>query len=156
MKRTIHFTIGAPGSGKSTFANELIRARDDVATVHLDGIRCALFGSKRAFWDNPTPERREYVRLTYQRAFEALMEDRAGSWDIVLPNTNTDVWFYEHALDMSKAYGYQLQIKLFDVPINVLLRRNAARPFEDQLKVPTVVEYWERLQREDRYWKDLV
>lgn len=152
--RTIHFTIGAPGSGKTSYANRLIRERSDVGTVHLDGIRCAAFGPKRAFWDNPTPERREFCRNMYAKLFNDLM--KWTEWDVVLPNTNTDPWFYEHARHMASQYKSDLNIILFDVPLDELLRRNARRDFEDQLKVPTVIEYWERLQREDRYWKDLV
>lgn len=152
MKRTIYFTIGAPGSGKTTFANELIRSREDVATVHLDGIRSALFGSKRAFWDNPTDERRQIVRSVYSQLLRDLL--KYTSMDIVLPNTNTDIRFYSEAVDRAEEFKCDMKIKIFNqITLPELLKRNAERCEEDRLKEHVVGEYFERMTDPNRYWR---
>lgn len=152
-RRTIHLTIGAPGSGKTTFANELIRSRPDVATVHIDGIRSALFGSKRAFWDNPTDERRQLVRSVYSQLFRDLL--KYTGMDIVLPNTNTDIRFYSEALAWADEFRCDLKIKLFDqVSLAELLRRNELRCDEDRLQPHVVEEYYERMIAPDRWWRN--
>lgn len=152
--RTIHFTIGPPGCGKTTFANNMVRERSDIATVQLDGIRAALFGSKRAFWDNPSDDRRLVVRKAYGILFKNLLKNT--KLDIILPNTNLNVHFYDHAVALAAEFDCRIEVHVFDaVTLGELLERNAIRPMEDRLEPHIVEEYWQAFADPEAYWRKL-
>lgn len=153
--RTIYFLLGPPGCGKTTWANDQIRAREDVATVHLDGIRAAAFGSKRAFWDNPNAERRATVRNLYQTIFNQLLS--FTEHHIILPNVNVDPWFWENAKALAETYNCVVEpVFLGTVSLEELLKRNQVRPAEDQLKPHIVEEYYNNFHAPDAWWRSIM
>lgn len=161
MKRTIHFMIGPPGCGKTTLSIGLVRGNPNSATVHLDGFRAAIAGSKRAFWDNPTPERKGLVDWLYDRTLVRLLWDT--DFDIILPNTNLDQLrhdrLYSRINEMTRARREQIHIQhhIFDaVPLKDLLEINMRRGPDDQLEPSVVVDYYNRMHAPDAYWRTLI
>ncbi|QIG74924.1 polynucleotide 5'-kinase and 3'-phosphatase protein [Rhizobium phage RHph_I72] len=150
-ERRLHFTIGPPGCGKTTLAQTFLQ-QPKRAVVSLDGLRHALFNGKRAFWDNPTEERRWLVRKAYDAMCYDLRE--RTDWDIMLPNTNLDPWFWDHA--QMCFYQWDIVVHIFDdVPLKTLLERGAQRPVEDKISPEVITEYYERFIAHDAYWRSL-
>lgn len=156
MKRSrkVWFTIGAPGCGKTTLATTLVTLSLDVATVHLDGIRAALFGSKRAFWDSYDEMRARAVRERYSDQLEWLITKTL--FDIVIPNTNLDVSYYNEAKELCDIYGLDFIPIVYDnVTFHELVERNALRAREDQLDIITLQRYWQEFNHADAYWRNI-
>lgn len=147
--RRLHFTIGPPGCGKTTLAHDFLR-QPKRAVVSLDGLRAGLFNGKRAFWDNPTEERRQVVRWAYDQSCRLIRDNT--DWDIMLPNTNVGEEFWQHARDTFP--GWEFVICIFDdVSLETLLERGARRPPEDLIPPEVIKEYWDRFNAPDAYWR---
>lgn len=152
--RKMVVTCGAPGCGKTTYALMWLReGHGHRAVVSLDGLRHALFGSKRAFWDSgPTDEMSDMVRNAYAKVVWDLASHT--DWDIMLPNTNLDGWFWLHAEHVAGTFGMDLETRVFmEVGLEELLARNALRPHEDRLEEHVVRDYYERFCHEGAIWR---
>lgn len=151
--RTIWFTIGPPGCGKSTFANNLVSQRADVATVHRDGIRAALFGSKRAFWDNPTEERRQLVRQFFTMTLERLL--KRTELNIILPNTNLDLSDWHYTWDKAAEFKCSVHTVIFsELTFDDVCQRNVKRHSDDQLSMGHLTRYFDKYNAPDAYWRN--
>nr|QIG67108.1 polynucleotide 5'-kinase and 3'-phosphatase protein [Rhizobium phage RHph_TM26] len=151
IPRRVHFTIGPPGCGKTTLAHDFLQ-QSKRAVVSLDGLRAGLFNGKRAFWDNPTEERRQLVRWAYDQSCNLIRNNT--DWDVMLPNTNVGHEFWLHARYAFR--GWEFIVHIFDdVSLEELLRRGALRPLEDRISPEVITEYWDRFNAPDAYWRSL-
>jgi predicted kinase len=109
--------VGIPASGKSTLAKKLIQK--GFICINADAIRAELYGDELKQGD---PQ--EVFSVFFDR-LEALMKEEK---DIVVDNTNLKIQHRKQILDRGQKFGYEdIQLWVLDVPLDVCLKRNAAR-----------------------------
>jgi protein phosphatase len=95
MTKSIAFVmVGAPGAGKTTYANKLAEAENAVV-ISLDNIRSELFGSAEI--------QGEWWKI-WDRVIE-LVEENVGR-NLILDGTFYRKDYRAEAIDMLKSYGY--------------------------------------------------
>lgn len=118
--------IGAPGAGKSTFARNLVEA----AVLPADGV-LSTDEYRRSLTGSPTDLSQE------RRVFSTLRAELVSRLrrDLTTVVDATNLWPRRRArhLALARAEGRPIVAIRFDVPLDVLLARNAAR----DRRVPT-------------------
>lgn len=124
--------IGAPGSGKSTYAAE----HPECVETNRDNIRLRLFGRVDDHGDE--------VRVTLAQRDEILNAFTQGR-DIIVSDTNLHPKFRGELLEFLQAVGYVTVVRVFDVSLDELCRRNELR---DKPVPPYVIDRMYRQLRE--------
>ena len=106
--------VGPLGCGKSTFAATL----PDYVESNRDAIRTRLLGRVDNHADEPQV-------TAVQRAVIAGAAQH--NQDVIVSDTNLHPRFRAELIAYLESLGYQVEIKLFPVPIGELLRRNETR-----------------------------
>lgn len=151
----ILMTVGAPGSGKTTWANTL--DRKEWLVLCLDDFRDALFGGKAFFWNEVVPihgmEVRRYVRKVYHYALrEALHQNR---FNIALVNTNVD-WETGAGPDfaaMGHVHSERVELIVFETSAKTLWERNRQRGPAEKLHDRDLARYIIDFNRPDAWFR---
>ncbi|MEC4895406.1 MAG: AAA family ATPase [Oscillatoria sp. PMC 1051.18] len=125
-KRLCHFLIGIPGSGKSTFASQLVELLPDAAIVSTDRIREQLYGSQTIQGSWEEIEREVLVQFAAQIARDK---------DIIYDATNAK---RSYRLEMvQKLADFELELIgwYLDTEVKICQQRNRKR----SRQVPEVV-----------------
>jgi predicted kinase len=113
---TAYVMVGAPGSGKSTFANELAES-ENAFVISGDDIRAELYGDA----DNQG----NWVEI-HDRIEEMVSE--ACGMDVVLDGTHYRASYRKKAIAMLKSYGYsKIEAVVVNPTVETCLKRNASR-----------------------------
>lgn len=113
-------TRGVPASGKSTFArNWVAEMPDERVEINRDNIRLAL-----GFPLLGTHEQENMVTMVQDKMMA--MAFKSGT-NIIISNTNLRARFVKDLIRMGMAHDYTVEVMDFDVPLDELLRRDAAR-----------------------------
>lgn len=143
---TLVVTIGLPGSGKSTAAAQWVAADPARrARVGRDGLRMTMHGP-----DAPHGERwlEDQVTLVQDAAILALL--RAGI-SVAVDDTNFRQEYVQRLEDLAARAGARVEIWDFrDVPVEVCVARDAARPPHQRVGEARIREMAEQLSREGR------
>ena len=116
MKRLILFA-GVPASGKTSKAKELIE--QGFSKLCADDIRVELYEDAAIQGDNV-----EIYRIFDERLDSLLGEEQ----DIIVDNTNIMIEHRMSIINRARSAGYvDIEIWLFDVPLEVCLERNRLR-----------------------------
>ena len=106
--------VGPPAAGKSTWRQSITNAK----IICMDGIRKELCGDA-----NDQSRNQEVFNRLYKETAKALK----ASENVVLDNTQPTKKLRRPLLDIARQYGAQITIIYWDLPISVLLERNAGR-----------------------------
>lgn len=119
--RTLTLCRGLQGSGKSTFAEAYIAAAPETRTrINRDIIRFSYFN---AYWGPSVDE--EAVTAIELGIAEAVMAK--AERDIIVDNTNVKESSVLPYLALAKRFGYEVVFQDFNVDLDELIRRDAAR-----------------------------
>jgi adenylate kinase family enzyme len=146
---TIVMTIGAPGSGKSTYAAKL--QKEGYLNVAFDDLRIMMAGSKTHWWVRHGEDKSARAMLSdmYEAACNiACFRNR----NVVLSGTNMHPGA-ERLFKKLTAAGRWVVIKFFDLTWEELLERDAGRdPFE---RVPhdALRSFYEQTQDPAAWWR---
>lgn len=146
-------TVGAPGSGKTTWANTLDRS--EWLVLCLDDFRDCLFGAKSFFWTNVVPKHgmdaRRYVRRVYNYALRDALTDNL--FNIALVNTSVYEDDVKNTLAKLGAHAERLELRVFDVSAEVLWQRNAERTSADKLFDKDLAGYITAFHDPNAWWR---
>lgn len=113
-----YMMVGAPGSGKSTWANQLHKEIPGSVIINGDTIREELYGD---------PNIQGNYSEIHDRMIE-ILEDNVGK-TIILDNTHYKSRYRKDALQMLLSYGYDEVVAVVVYkPLKVCLNQNASRP----------------------------
>lgn len=126
---TVTLTVGAPASGKSTWAREVADANPNTMIVCRDDIRAALGVTK---FGDPTTEQRitKIQRAQMEGAFLAGM-------DVIVADTNLNKDFRKSLIKFCHEHGQDVYIYPFHAPLDMLIMRDAQR---DRTVGPDVIK----------------
>jgi len=120
-KRKLVIARGLPGSGKSTFAVAWVNDSPDTRTrLNRDIIRFNYYGA----YVGETVSELGVTEIEHAIA-KAIMS--RGERDLVIDNTNTKHKNVIPYLLMAIQYDYEVEFVDFNVPVEELIRRDAAR-----------------------------
>lgn len=129
---TLTYTVGLPGSGKSTWALAQIRringAGGKAARVNRDALRWQLFGLR---WAPGVPmlsrEQEDIVTLLQKTETTRLL---INGWNVFNDDTNLRPDQRQAVLDTAHDLGAEIITKSFqDVPLETCISRDAGRGF---------------------------
>ncbi|WP_375463464.1 AAA family ATPase [uncultured Methylobacterium sp.] len=120
--------IGCPGSGKTTYARRF-DPLDGWVHLTLDDLRQALWPPHRqVYWQVRMGRHDNEAQRLLHRVKEAALETAlAQGFHVVMADTHLTPAAFEGALAIIERFRITVEWKLFDVPWEVLLARNAER-----------------------------
>ena len=136
-----HITImrGLPGSGKSTYAREVVEASGGMTKrINRDDLRAML---DNGHWSKENERFVVEVRdATIRHAIER-------GYDVIVDDTNMPCQAFENLFAFCKSLTHYTYLEVFDLPVEECLRRNALR--EGAARVPDEV-----ILRMDKQWTE--
>lgn len=118
---TVTVCRGIPGSGKSTWAREQVRqSKGETKRINRDDLRAMLDDS---VWSKGNEK--QIVAVRNMLLFRFLDE----GFSVIIDDTNVTAGAVNEirSLVLQQFPGAEFQVKLFDVPLDVCLERNAKR-----------------------------
>lgn len=109
------YVVGVPGSGKSTFAQELAK-REYASILSTDDIRQELFGDSR---------KQKNTRIIYEELFSRAQHLLSQHHNVIIDATNIDR--KKRMKGLSKFSNVYKECFYLDTPLAVCLSRNAVR-----------------------------
>ncbi|KQT59864.1 hypothetical protein ASG52_19145 [Methylobacterium sp. Leaf456] len=151
--------IGCPGAGKTTYARQF-GPLDGWVHLTLDDLRQSLWPPDRqVYWavrggglDG------QAHRLLHAVKVAALDTALAQGFSVVMADTHLTRDLFEDELDVVERHGLTVEWKVFDVPWEVLVARNAARGATDPLHVQpeNVLRFtYDAFHAPDAWWRAL-
>lgn len=125
MKEVI-LTVGCPGSGKSTWANEFVRANPGYYILTRDDFREKLFGLEYRNQYKYSKQREKAVTVAQLGAANELMTLEATK-GIIIADTNLNPITVKNWKEVCEKRGFKFTTKEFIVPWTELVKRNAYR-----------------------------
>ena len=130
---TVFFTIGLPGSGKTTWAEEKQKT-DKCYRSNRDELRLTYLGKKVG-----TSQKEEKAITAIQRrmVFVAIGTGK----DIIIDDTNLNKkYLVDFIREISKFNNTQIVLKVFNVSKEEAIARQALRPEEDQVPAEVITK----------------
>lgn len=113
---TVIITIGAPASGKTTWARQYVRDNKNTAIVCRDDIRLA-YGLESG-------DDEKLVTRVHRSQIEAALLD---GMDVVVADTNLNAGFRKQLIKFAHEHGADVMVKVFPITLDEAIRRDAAR-----------------------------
>ncbi|QQK88214.1 hypothetical protein [Providencia phage PSTRCR_127] len=121
----IIMTVGAPGSGKSTWAQNFCEENTYAKEFNRDEIRCELFDCKRH--EYKFTKQRERDVTNRQQARVALWLGQDENNIAIISDTNLNSKTRDKWEELSKGLDVKIEYEVFDVPLEELYKRNVHR-----------------------------
>lgn len=125
MKQLI-LTVGCPGSGKSTWAQEYCKTRPGWYVVNRDNIRVGLMGITARNEYKYSKAREQIVTDTAKMQIMAIMA-KESTKGVIVADTNLNENRRDEFKNLAGVEGWSYHEEVFDVPWTELLKRNLHR-----------------------------
>lgn len=125
MKQLI-LTVGCPGSGKSTWAQEYCKTRPGWYVVNRDNIRVGLMGITARNEYKYSKAREKLVTEILVSQIQVIM-DKEGTKGVIVADTNLNEERRNYFKSIAKVLNASYHEEVFDVPWTELLKRNLHR-----------------------------
>lgn len=148
MSRALWITVGCPGSGKSTWAEDNLP--EYMLRLERDRYREALFITRRLYHSHPFPRACKSHVIT-QSMVSAMVNWPVPSYAV----TDTGLAFEAVAPFIEHARRIELPVKLliFDRNADVLRTRNAERHLEHRIPDALLEDCIEKFNSADAWWR---
>lgn len=138
---------GYPGSGKSTFTNELIHRDSSTVIVSLDDIRVAMAGSKLR-WHNMCDKgnRRQLENIIVRLAHDARSRFLDLGFTVISDATHLNQRSIVEELDQAERHDADASVVCIGENLSLadLKDRNLNREVDDRLPVEVLESMWSR------------
>ncbi|WJZ28120.1 polynucleotide kinase [Serratia phage 92A1] len=147
-KKTVILTVGAPGSGKTTWAEEFVRKQPGAINLNRDSFRASLFA--REPFKRPTKYQEQCVTDAQFAAAEALLAKDTTRY-VVISDTNLNPSTVQRWKQLTEKLKVNFQEQFFDVDFEELKRRNARR---GNASVPSAVvrDFYLKMSKRMRHY----
>lgn len=135
---TVILTIGASASGKTSWAKNYVKIYPNAVIAERDAIR-SMMGFP------PVGDKHQEKTVTnIQRGIieTALLNGN----DVVVPDTNLNKQFRKHLIKFIHEHGANVQLVIFDVPLDELRERTGLRPADERVPLDAVKRQFDSLQ----------
>lgn len=143
MKKQLKLTVGAPRSGKDTWADNFIKENSGWVKVNRDAIRQELYGPFLKWSDYKFTKEKEKTVTECQ--FAAMYAYAEEGLNIISTDTNLNSSTVNKFIEWAEMNDYEISYQLFDVPLHILERRNADAPMGVSPEV--LVDMWMRFNK---------
>lgn len=145
---TLAITIGAPGAGKSTWADK----NQQPLTLRLerDRFREALFGDRQSYHTNPL-NKTDKSRVVTQAMGAAMIYWPYPSW--IVSDTGLSFPLVKPFILHAKRVRVPVKLFIFDRPEKLLLERNAKRPKTHQVPDDVLADMITAYNNPEAWWK---
>lgn len=127
-KKVLVLTVGASNSGKTTFANELLKnGEGNIIDLNRDTIRQAHFTENNRLADYKFTKAKEKSVTSY--LYSAALSAVEDNDHIIVSDTNLSEKTRKTWIDFAKEHGYHVVIKTFDVPAHICIARSFKRDY---------------------------
>lgn len=123
--RTLIITVGAPGSGKSTWAVEYAKTHEHVVLLSRDDFRKMITGSSLTEYKYKKSTENTITRMVTESVVAAFSNPLTQT--VIVHDTNLRESTRKSFYDIAQEYNLAYKEQLFDVPLAVLLKRNLHR-----------------------------
>lgn len=138
-KPKVLILAGAPGAGKSTFANKVLESKPKTVILSFDSFRKSIFNDYKS-----------NDKLIFKMFDTCLLEAVNSGYDVIIDNTSTKLVYFREILDILDRKAY-VDYKVFEEPIELLLARNKTRDLEKRIANEDVIlRMYENLSKLDR------
>lgn len=140
-KLQLILTIGAPRSGKDTWADQFIASQTVPSVwvkVNRDWIRRELFGFSK--WSEYKFSK-EKEKVVTEVQFVQMDEAKKDGKNIICSDTNINPKTRQRFEEWANENGYEVTHQHFDVPLHILEQRNADAPYGVAPSV--LIEMWQ-------------
>ncbi|MEZ0612500.1 AAA family ATPase [Fibrella sp. WM1] len=135
--------IGISGSGKTTFANQLVQADPTYLRLSRDEFRRSLLPVPlNDYWRWGNKRRNRIEELVSELEKTALTTALDKGWNLVIDNTHLRQPYIDDVLRQVSNRSVRVTFKVFDVPLDEAIRRDKARP--DVVGATAIREQYDR------------
>lgn len=122
--KTILFLIGISGSGKSTWATNLVKTQNYIRT-NRDDIRKTIVGNLEGYYKSKRIKILEEIVTSISTNIENIVF--LNNMPLVVDNTNLKIEYLNSLITRAKNNGYEVKFKLFDCELDKAKSRIAVR-----------------------------
>jgi predicted kinase len=146
----ILLTIGCSGSGKSTFAKNLIESDSSWVEINRDIIRANIFlqGDQHQMWQRykHTKANEKLVNQQVEIIFHNSVRDKKN---IIISDTNLNIKTRQYWVDIAYKYNYLYEEKIFglDLTVDDLLKRDFQRT-DKPVGKDVILNQWSQFYRQ--------
>lgn len=137
-------TVGAPGSGKSTWAKN--RCNDIKAIdINRDDIRCEMFNCSRNEYKATKANERTVLAKQQSLFIDAALNSSIIYDEIIISDTNLNPKTRSKWEELANQFCLEIEYKLFDVDLETLYERNLYRG-ENAVPNHMIYRFYEKMQ----------
>lgn len=142
--------VGTSASGKSTFAESLVKSDATWREINRDSVRFDIILNHERDWSKYKFNKTNEQRVT--EICNSLIEHNAHvGYNIIVSDTNLNARYRDALVNKLEGFGYEVEIKVFDVDLEEAYRRDKLRP--NSVGCEVILKQWLQYQEYKRFKK---